>query len=200
MKEQSIQCPKCGESISIDNILTRQIGQRLKEEFDKKQQVKEQEWQNKSEELKDQLSRIEESRKNINSLVLEKVNSQLSSEKLKLTKDIRGQIEAEQNEKMLLLEEQLKNKDEKLIQATRNEIELRKEKIKLQEDKQSFELDKMRQLEEAKASILEEASKKATEEQQYIIGQLKSINKCYFINLIAIFKLSYILLFFFVKF
>ena len=73
----------------------------------------------------------------------------------------------------MLLEEQLKSKNEKLAQATRNEIDLRKEKIKLQEDKQSFEIEKMRQLEDAKTIIMEEASKKATEEQQYIIGQLK---------------------------
>mgnify|MGYP001576969063 CR=1 FL=1 len=173
MKEQNIQCPKCGEQISIDNVLSHQIEQRLKNDFDKKQQVREQEWENKSEELRKLSCKIEESKKNIASIVSEKVNFQLSSEKLKLAKEIRGQIEIEQNEKTLLLEEQLKSKDEKLVQATRNEIELRKEKIKLQEDKQSFELDKMRQLEEAKADIMEEASKKASEEQQYIIGQLK---------------------------
>ena len=173
MKEQEIKCPKCGEQISIDNVLSRQIEQRLKGDFDKKQQVIDQEWQIKSKDLKEQLSRLEESKKNIDFIISEKVNSRLSSEKLKLIKEVRGQIEAEQNEKTLLLEEQLKSKDEKLAQATKNEIELRKEKMKLQEDKQSFELDKMRQLEEAKASIMEEASKKANDEQQYIIGQLK---------------------------
>ena len=173
MKEQNIQCPKCGELISIDNVLTRQIEQRLKDDLDKKYQVKEKECENKSKELKEQLFRLEESRKNIDSIVLEKVNSQLSSEKLKLVKDIREQIEVEQNEKTLLLEEQLKNKDKKLALATKNEIELRKEKIKLQEDKDSFELEKIRQLEEAKADIMEEASKKANEEQQYLISQLK---------------------------
>ena len=173
MKEQNINCPKCGESISIDNVLTRQIEQRLKDDLDKKYQVKEKEWENKSEELRKQSCRIEEDKRMIEVTISQKVTDQLFSEKLKLVKDIRRQIETEQNEKTFLLEEQLKNKDEKLAQATKNEIELRKEKIKLQEDKQSFELEKIRQLEEEKTIIIEEASRKANEEQQYIIGQLK---------------------------
>lgn len=173
MKDQNIQCPKCGESISIDNVLSQQIEQRLKDDFDKKYQAKEKEWKDKSEELRKQSCRIEEDKRMIEVIVSRKVTDQLSSEKSKLIKNIREQIEAEQNERTLLLEEQLKSKNEKLAQATRNEIDLRKEKIKLQEDKQSFEIEKMRQLEDAKTIIMEEASKKATEEQQYIIGQLK---------------------------
>lgn len=173
MKEQNIQCPKCGESISIDNVLARQIEQKFKDDFDKKQQTKEKEWQDKSEELRKQSCRIEEEKRTIETTIAQKIANQLSTQKLKLVKDIREQIEAEQNEKTLLLEEQLKSKEERLIQATKNEIELRKEKIKLQEDKQSFELEKMRQLEDAKTIIMEEASKKASDEQQYVIAQLK---------------------------
>ena len=92
---------------------------------------------------------------------------------LKLLKEAKVEAEKEQNAKTKFLEEQLKNKDEKLAQATKNEIELRKEKIKLDEEKRSFELDKIRQLEEAKKQISEEASKKAAEDQQYVIAQLK---------------------------
>ena len=53
MKDQNIQCPKCGESISIDNVLSQQIEQRLKDDFDKKYQAKEKEWKDKSEELRE---------------------------------------------------------------------------------------------------------------------------------------------------
>ena len=48
-----------------------------------------------------------------------------------------------------------------------------RKKIKLEEDKQAFELEKMRQMEEAKRAIVEEATQKAAEEQQYVIAQLK---------------------------
>ena len=171
--EQKIQCPKCGESISIDDVLTRQIEEKIKKDFEATQKIREQELAQKSEELKKQAAEIAESKNNIESVVAEKVAGQLSAAKLKLFKEARAEAEKEQDAKTALLEEQLKNKDEKLTQATKNEVELRKEKIKLEEDKQSFELEKMRQMEEAKRAIVEEATKKAAEEQQYVIAQLK---------------------------
>ena len=171
--EQIIQCPKCGESISIDDVLTRQIEEKIKKDFDATQKIREQEFEQKSEELKKQAAKIAESKNNIESVVAEKVAGQLSAAKLKLFKEARAEAEKEQDAKTALLEEQLKNKDEKLTQATKNEVELRKDKIKLEEDKQAFELEKMRQMEEAKRAIVEEATKKAADEQQYVIAQLK---------------------------
>jgi hypothetical protein len=173
INEQNIQCPKCGESISIDDVLTRQIEEKIKKDLQAAQQVKEQELTHKSEELKKQAAEIAENKKNIDSVIADKVADQLKSEKLKIFKEARTEAEKEQNALTTLLEEQLKNKNEKLAQATKNEIELRKEKIKLEEDKQAFELEKMRQLEEAKNAFIEEASKKAAEEQQYVVAQLK---------------------------
>ncbi len=137
MAQQTIKCPKCGEIISIDDVLTHDIEEKVKKEFEVKQKTREKE---------------------------------LTS---KIVKEARIEAESEQKAKTALLEEQLKSKDEKLVQATKNEIELRKEKIKLDEEKRTFELDKLRQLEEAKKSIAEAAAKKAAEDQQYVIGQLK---------------------------
>src|SRR3972149_1698074 len=171
--EQKIQCPKCGESISIDDVLTRQIEEKIKKDFEAAQKMREDKLEQKSEELKKQAAEIAESKNNIESVVAEKVAGQLSAAKLKLFKEARAEAEKEQDAKTALLEEQLKNKDEKLTQATKNEVELRKDKIKLEEDKQAFELEKMRQMEEAKRAIVEEATKKAAEEQQYVIAQLK---------------------------
>jgi len=173
ISEQKIQCPKCGESISIDDVLTRQIEEKIKKDFQATQQVKEQELTRKTEELKKEAAEIAENKKNIDSVIADKVADQLQAEKLRIFKEARTEAEKEQTALTTLLEEQLKNKDEKLAQATKNEIELRKEKIKLEEDKLAFELEKMRQLEEAKNAFIEEASKKAAEEQQYVVAQLK---------------------------
>lgn len=171
--EQEIQCPKCGESISIDDVLTHQIEEKIRKDIEETQKVKEQALKLKSDALQKQAAEITENQKNIDSVIAERIAEQLQTEKLAIVKNAREEAEKEQNSIKLLLEEQLKNKDEKLQQATKNEIELRKEKIKLEEDKQLFELEKMRQLEEAKSKIIEEAGKKAAEEQQYVVAQLK---------------------------
>lgn len=171
--EQKIKCPKCGESISIDDVLTHQIEEKIRKDFEIKQKVKDAELEQKEADLKKQADALATSKKEIDSVVAKQVNDKMSEERLKLYKDAKTEAEKEQSAKTVLLEEQLKSKDEKLAQATKNEIELRKEKIKLDEEKQAFELEKMRQLDEAKKTIIEEANKKATEEQQYIIAQLK---------------------------
>lgn len=171
--EQKIQCPKCGESISIDSVLTHQIEERIKRNFEAVQKIKTQELEQQADSLKKQAAEIAEIKKDLELRVAEKVTERLSSEKIKLFKEAQLEAQKEQEARTLLLEEQLKIKDEKLLQANKNEIELRKGKLKLEEDKQTFELEKMRQLEEAKKAIFEEATKKATEDQQYIIAQLK---------------------------
>lgn len=171
--EQKIPCPKCGESISIDDALTRQIEGKVKKDFQAVQQIKEQELAQKMEELNKQKQSLVENQKSIDLLVANKVADQLKAEKLRIFKEARTEAEKEQTALTTLLEEQLKNKEEKLAQATKNEIELRKDKIKLEEDKKAFELEKMRQLEEAKNTFIAEASKKAAEEQQYVVAQLK---------------------------
>lgn len=171
--EQKIQCPSCGESISIDDVLTRQIEEKIKKSLEASQKIKEQELTQKSEELKRKEADIAEKKKNIESVVTQQVSEKLNAERMQVFKDARSEAEKEQSAKTALLEEQLKNKDEKLQQATKNEIELRREKIKLEEDKQTFELEKLRQLEEAKKAITEDAAKKAAEDQQYVVAQLK---------------------------
>lgn len=173
IEKQKIKCPKCGEEISIDDVLTHQIEDKIKKEFETVQKAKEIELTKKSEELKKQADQIVESKKEIDSLVATKLADQFNIERVKLYKDTKAEIEKEQAGKTALLEEQLKEKEEKLAQATRQEIELRKEKMKLESDKQTFELEKIRQLEEAKSAIAEEAAKKAAEDQRYIIAQLE---------------------------
>lgn len=171
--EQKVQCPKCGESISIDNVLTHQIEDKIRKRFEEAQKIKEQEFIEKSEKLKKHAFEIAETQKNINSVIAEKVADEVKNEKIKIFKDARSEAEKEQSALTALLEERLKNKDEKLARAIQNEIELRKDKIQLEEAKQAFELEKIRQLEEAKTAYIEEAAQKAAEEQQYIVAQLK---------------------------
>ena len=171
--KQKIKCPKCGESISIDDALTYQIEEKIKKDFESTQKIKEKELAQKEKELEKQAIEIIKNKKDIDLMVEKQVANKINEEKLKLFKEGKIEAEKEQNAKTELLEEQLKNKEEKLAKATKNEIELRKEKMKLDEEKQAFELEKIKQLEEAKKIIVDEVTKKATEEQQYVIAQLK---------------------------
>jgi hypothetical protein len=51
-EEQKIKCPKCGESISIDAVLTRQIEEKIRSGFAAEQKTKELELEDKLTEIK----------------------------------------------------------------------------------------------------------------------------------------------------
>jgi hypothetical protein len=172
-QQQTIHCPKCGEKISIDAVLTQQIEAQIRSQFETEKQAKESAIAQREAQLQKESEKLTDLQKNIDSTVAERLSAQLSSEKTRVTKEAQLEAEREQRAKTAFLEEQLKNKDEKLAQAQKHELELRKEKMRLEDEKKAFELEKIRQLDEAKQSIVEEASKRATEEQQHVIAQLR---------------------------
>ena len=171
--EQKIKCPKCGESISIDDVLAHQIGEKIRKEIEVEQKVKEAEIAKKQKELEAQTIQLEEVRKNTQIEVNKKVAEKLAIEKTALWKQAQIEAGKEKEAEKKMLEEQLTEKDTKLREANEKELLLRKEKNKLDEEKRGFELEKQRQLDEERKKITEDANKKATEEQRYIIAQLQ---------------------------
>lgn len=168
-----IECPKCHELISIDAVLSHQIEEKIKRDYETRQKAKEEEFERKTEALKKEAEAVAKSKSELDAIIAQKVSDKVTVEKLELFKKAKIEAEKEQASKTALLEEQLKMKNEKLEQANKNEAVLLKEKMRLQEEKQAFEVEKLRQLEEAKKTITEEASKKAEEAKQYEIAQLK---------------------------
>jgi hypothetical protein len=144
---RTITCPNCGTSISIDDVLTHQIESKLNKEFEKKEKT-----------LRESLEK--ESQKTL-----------LEKEEV-LKKQVREELTKNQESEKKYLEEQLAEKDLKLKVATQNELTLRKEKQILKDEKDAFELEKIRQLDEERKEIEEAASKRATEAQQSRIDQL----------------------------
>ncbi|MDP3014286.1 MAG: DUF2130 domain-containing protein [Candidatus Subteraquimicrobiales bacterium] len=173
MTDSKITCPSCGEEISIDEVFTSQIEIRVKKEFESKQKIKEQEFIAKEMELRKREQDIDKSKKAVEVLVAEKVASQINQEKVGLWKKAQVEADKKKTAEMKILEEQLKQKDLKLSEAQKNELSVRKEKNRLEEEKKEFELEKLRQLDKERKGIIEEADKKAKEESKYVIAQLE---------------------------
>lgn len=71
----------------------------------------------------------------------------------KARKDAALQYGTEYDAKIKLIQEELDSKSNKLAEAQKNELELRKAKNELEEQKKTFELDKQRQLDEERQKI-----------------------------------------------
>src|ERR1019366_9837244 len=112
--EQKIKCPKCGESISIDDVLTHQIEEKIKKEFEATQKIKETAIANQQKELETKLLQFEEDKKNSTIEVNKKVAEKLAAEKLVLWKQAQIEAGKENEAEKKMLELQLAEKDTKL--------------------------------------------------------------------------------------
>ncbi len=144
---KNINCPHCGKSISIDDVLTHQIETKYKKEFEDKE--------------KDMRASIEKETK-----------KELAGKEEQLTKQIKAKLEKDAESDKKFMEERLAEQELKLKEANKNELGLRKAAQKLKDDTEAFELEKARQLDAERKQIEEDASRKATEAKQAEIDQL----------------------------
>lgn len=164
--EQKIKCPECGESISIDDVLTHQIEEKIKKELSKETSLKEADFKKQKKELEEQQKKFEETQKNTQIEINKKVAEKLLTEKGVLWKQ--AQIEAEKQKigEMKLLEEQIKDKDEKLAEANTEALKARADRNKLEEDKKNFELEKIKQIDDERKKIEQEAFARAVKQNE----------------------------------
>lgn len=169
---KNIICPKCGEVISIDDALSHQIEDKLRKEIEGKQKVREAEMAEERNKIEAEKIQLETEKKNAQIEINKKVSEKLEIEKNALWKQAKIEASKEGEAEKKMIEEQLADKDKKLKEANQNELELRKEKQKLKDEKDAFELEKVRQLDKERKKIEEYASKKATDAKQAEIDQL----------------------------
>ncbi len=143
----TITCPNCHQEISIDDVLTHQIEAELSKDFKEKE-------------------------KTLRASIEKESNAKLLEKEDLLKKQVTERLEKEAESEKKYLKEQLAEKDSKLKESRENELELIKEKQKLKDDKDAFEIEKARQLDGERKNIEETASKKATEAKQAEIDQL----------------------------
>ncbi len=172
-QKQQIKCPECGSSISIDDVLTHQISEQVRQEMEQEQKSKEEALVRKEQMLDAERTKLEEALKNSEAAISQEVARKMEAERGTVLKKAREEAEKESEAERKMLEEQLAEKNNKLREANEKELELRKEKNRLDAERENFELDKQRQLDAEREKISEEASKKATEETRFVIAQLQ---------------------------
>jgi hypothetical protein len=183
MLNNKIICPNCKTEISVDEVLAHQIGDELRKKFEADQKIKEDEIDQKKKALEEQEKRINDARNNVQLLVNQGVSKALEIEKAKLKETIKEEAKKETADEIKMLSEKLEEKDKKLEESRKMELDLRKEKNLLEENKKNFELEKQRQLDAERGKIAEDAAKKASEEQQYKLAELsKQLNDAMKVN------------------
>ncbi len=173
MEQGMITCPNCGHEFEMSDALTGRIREHLKIELLKEVSKREAELKKKNEALKAQETQIAKSREAIDEEIETKLKERLSDVEKKAAKKLEGQYAGQLKELQGALEE----KDAAIKTFRAQELELRKKQRKLEEDKESLELEVERKLAEEREKIRAEALKKIAEEHR-----LKDLEKDKVIN------------------
>jgi len=162
MPEQTITCPNCGKEIPLTETLSHQLKESLRKEYEDKAKEKEQELARREKLLEEKAKQVEDSEKAIEQRVAEKIKA----EKEKLKKEAKKEVE----EALLLeqkdLQEQLAEKDRKLEEARKAELDLRKKIREAEEARKNVELEVARRIDEEREKIKQQTIEIFSEEHR----------------------------------
>lgn len=162
MQDQTITCPYCGKEIPLTETLSHQIKEGLQREFELKSRERELELAKREKLLAEEVKILEDSKKSID----QQVSQRLQAEREKLKQETRKEVEEAVRIELKDLQEQNVEKERKLAEAQKVELEFRKKVRELEELRKNQELEIIRKLDEERKLIFEKARKEAEEENR----------------------------------
>lgn len=168
MPEQMIICPNCGKKIPLTETLALQIKERFYQEFEERAREQEQSIAEREKLLKKEVQKIENERKDIEQLIAARLKVEAEKLKREAKKEAKAALELELKD----LQEQNAEKDKRLEEAHKAELEFRKKMRELEEKKRSLELEVARKIDKEREKIKQSAFEIFTEEHR-----LKDIEK-----------------------
>jgi hypothetical protein len=152
----TVRCPHCRKNFELSDAVEGDIRARLVGEFEAK-----------AEKLRDE---VEEERKEL-AQAKEALDAQCQSIEKEVTRRLeanRKALETAAREKASVelesIRQELAERDEKLLEAQKNEVELRRQQRALEQEKNEFQLKLTRQLDVERSKIIEETSRKVADE------------------------------------
>lgn len=157
----TIICPKCKYEIEVTEVLSSQLRDQLRKEYEAEARKKDQEFQAKAEDLRRREQAVEASKQAVDA----EVQTRLAKERAKVDQDAmtkaKEAVAVEIRDKDL----QLSQAKTKLEEAQKAELEVRAKARELEEQKREFDLTLARKLDEERQTIRDAAKKEAADER-----------------------------------
>ena len=179
--QYDIKCPNCGHEFDIENVLSAELEQKYQKEFQEKLNSSLQNIEEEKKRLAEEQKQFEEKRKRENEIFAQK----LAQEKLRITTEVQETVKKdianEYENRLKLLQEADKEKEEKLKEARKKELEFLQKEQALKTKEEELELSLQRQLIEEREKLKEQLSKEEAEkisikEQEYQL-RMKEMEK-----------------------
>ena len=185
--ENQIKCPNCGTSIDVQDILSHQLEEEIKQKYQAQIAEEKKKYEGEQEKLKQEKLNFEKAKKKENELFQERLEAQLKAEKKNIEAKLKFKLKEEQSEQFEALQKELneKSKQVKELGLARIEVEkLKREKGELKETAEAeaqkkisetliTEKEKIRKSEEDKNELRFKEMQKQLEDQKKLADEMK---------------------------
>jgi hypothetical protein len=185
--QTSIQCPNCGFTIDVNDILKHQLEDSIRKEYLQKEAAQAKELAAKNEELVKAKAEFEVKKKQENELFAERLEKEKKAAEIEITVKLKTKLEEENKDRLLGMEKELSEKSEKLRELSKMEGEiakLQREKLEMKDaieaeaQKQlnatlTVEREKIRKQEDDKNELKFAALQKQLEDQKKLTEEMK---------------------------
>jgi hypothetical protein len=170
MDSSEITCPKCQQRIQLSAAIEAPIIERLRARHAAEAAEREAAFQAREAQIAD----VERALKQAHADVQRTIDEQLGVERERIAAEQQRRAREAVELEMRGLQEQLAEKSQRLTAAQSAEFQLLRDKRQLDEQRQAFELDKVRQIEAERQAIAAEQERKVREQVAVQIGDLQN--------------------------
>lgn len=166
---QKIICPKCNFEISVDDVLSHQLEEKIRQEVEEKQKQKDLAFEEKEKALAERAKKIEL----VQNDLITTVNKQVAAKLPEFEKKIKEETEKEKADEISSYKKMLDDKNKKISELSEGQIKLMEDKEKFEAEKRTFALKLKEKEEEITKQVKQDLFKETDEKHQFEIAELK---------------------------
>ncbi len=171
--DTKIKCPNCGTDIDVQDVLSHQLEENIRKDFNAKLADEKRKYEAQSQLLIAEKVAFEEKKRKENELFQERMEKKLKEEKEIMQAKIKQKIDEEKADELKLMQQELNQQSEKLKELNRSRAEI--EQLKREKDslKEAIEAELQKQLNQHLAEEKEKIRKQEQERNEMALRELQ---------------------------
>jgi len=171
--ESHIKCPNCGTDIDVNDILSHQLEEEIRQKYQIQLAEEKQKYQKEMDVLNSAKEEFEQRKKKENELFQERLEKQLKEERIAIESKLKTKLSEEQAEQFKLLQDELNQKSEQVKELNRTKAEIERLKREKEEAKELAEAEAQKKLNEQLSSEKEKIRKSEEEKNELKMRDLQ---------------------------
>ena len=171
--DSHIKCPNCGTDINVNNILSHQLEEEIRQKYQVQLTEEKQKYQKEKDALNNEKEEFEKQKKQDKALFEERLEKQLKEERIAIESKLKTKLSEEQADQFKLLQEELNQKSEQVKELNRTKAEIERLKREKEEAKELAEAEAQKKLNEQLSTEKEKIRKSEEEKNELKMRDLQ---------------------------